>query len=91
MSKDQLHLMLAGQAGQEEPDWEVRELRRQLWRAPELIRLTNPPPRGTQKGDIYSFGLVLYQVVSRRGPWSQCTLSDKGVHNIPYHNHIAIK
>ncbi|CAG2118641.1 unnamed protein product, partial [Medioppia subpectinata] len=26
-----------------------------LWRAPELLRTINPPMRGTQKGDVYSF------------------------------------
>ncbi|CAG2115279.1 unnamed protein product [Medioppia subpectinata] len=26
-----------------------------LWKAPELLRTINPPMRGTQKGDVYSF------------------------------------
>lgn len=38
-----------------------------LWRAPELLRLENPPAQGTQKGDVYSFGIVLQEVALRRG------------------------
>ena len=40
-----------------------------LWKAPELLRCENPPARGTQKGDIYSFGIIMYEIIGRRGPW----------------------
>nr|XP_050030214.1 guanylate cyclase 32E-like [Dermacentor andersoni] len=40
-----------------------------LWRAPELLRSPSPPARGTQKGDVYSFGIVLYEIIGRQGPW----------------------
>ncbi|XP_022249345.1 guanylate cyclase 32E-like [Limulus polyphemus] len=40
-----------------------------LWRAPELLRMLNPPARGTQKGDVYSFGIILFEIVGRTGPW----------------------
>ncbi|XP_044272562.1 guanylate cyclase 32E [Tribolium madens] len=46
-----------------------KNLKRSLWRAPELLRDPSPPPRGTQKGDVYSFGIVLYEIIGRRGPW----------------------
>jgi hypothetical protein len=26
-------------------------------------------PRGSQKGDIYSFGVVLYEIIGRIGPY----------------------
>ncbi|KAH9365008.1 hypothetical protein HPB48_010444 [Haemaphysalis longicornis] len=42
-----------------------------LWRAPELLRMASPPARGTQKGDVYSFGIVLYEIIGRHGPWGQ--------------------
>ena len=42
---------------------------RLLWRAPELLRNPNPPLRGTQTGDVFSFGIILYEIVGRKGPW----------------------
>ena len=46
-----------------------------LYRAPELLRLTDPPLQGTQKGDIYSFGILLYAIHGRQGPFGFTPLS----------------
>lgn len=51
--------------------------KRWLWRSPELLRLTNPPTRGSQKGDVYSFGIVLFEIIGRNGPWGVTSLSNE--------------
>lgn len=53
-------------------------MKRALWRAPELLRAVAPPPRGTQKGDVYSFGIVLFEIVGRIGPWGELNFSNEG-------------
>uniref|UniRef100_A0AAX7TS39 Guanylate cyclase n=1 Tax=Astatotilapia calliptera TaxID=8154 RepID=A0AAX7TS39_ASTCA len=40
---------------------------RKLWTAPELVRIDCPPNCGTQKGDVYSFGVILQEVALLRG------------------------
>lgn len=41
-----------------------------LWVAPELLPLTNiPGTPATQKGDVYSFAIILEEIVTRGGPY----------------------
>lgn len=55
------------------------ELTRSLWRAPELLRDASVSSRGTQKGDVYSFGIILYEVISRKGPWGEMDLTNEQI------------
>lgn len=46
------------------------EVYKKLWCAPELLR-EKGPARGTQKGDVYSFGIILYEIYGRSGPYGE--------------------
>jgi len=53
-----------------------------LWVAPEILRLPHRPTRGTQKGDVYSFGIILQEFHTREGPYSSSYLDPKGNKNL---------
>ncbi|XP_060806014.1 atrial natriuretic peptide receptor 1 isoform X2 [Amyelois transitella] len=40
---------------------------RLMWTSPELLRMADPPPEGSQKGDVYSFGIIMHEIVNRQG------------------------
>lgn len=43
-----------------------------LWTAPELIQkqLDNAKNAASPKGDVYSFAIIVHEIVFRRGPYS---------------------
>ena len=49
-----------------------------LWVAPELLRIPNRSLRGTQKGDVYSFAIILQEFHTREGPYSANFMEPKG-------------
>lgn len=48
-----------------------------LWKAPELVRRPKPY-KGSPKGDVYAFGIILYEIMGRSGPYGPCKLPPKG-------------
>ncbi|XP_068761980.1 LOW QUALITY PROTEIN: atrial natriuretic peptide receptor 1-like [Montipora capricornis] len=50
-----------------------------LWVAPEILRLPNRPTRGTQKGDVYSFAIILQEFHTREGPYSSSYMDPKEI------------
>ena len=50
-----------------------------MWTAPELLREdVDQRVRGSQRGDIYSFGILMYEILCRNGPYGDCHLSPQG-------------
>ena len=59
-----------------------------FWRAPEHIR--NPVVKGSQKGDVYSFGIILHETFGRAGPYGFSNMSPKGKSKWLYEPSIEI-
>ncbi|KAH8395404.1 hypothetical protein KR215_000573, partial [Drosophila sulfurigaster] len=66
-------------AGQDEPNKIELEMKRSLTMAPELLRDALRPARGSQKGDIYSFGILLYEMIGRNGTWGETTYTNEEI------------
>jgi len=49
-----------------------------LWTAPEILRENNPPRRGTQRGDVYSFAIVCYEIMMRTEPFNFDNITPRG-------------
>ncbi|MBV97365.1 Atrial natriuretic peptide receptor 1, partial [Eschrichtius robustus] len=50
-----------------EPEQGYTLYAKKLWTAPELLRMASPPARGSQAGDVYSFGIILQEIALRSG------------------------
>lgn len=51
-----------------------------FWKAPELLR-NDGMIRGNKKGDIYSFAIILFEMIGRKGPYGGIDLEPKGNNN----------
>ncbi|XP_019756594.2 receptor-type guanylate cyclase Gyc76C isoform X1 [Dendroctonus ponderosae] len=52
-----------------ESEEEHQTYRNLLWKAPELLRFPEKFIKGTPQGDVYAFGLILYEILGRRAPF----------------------
>ena len=52
-----------------------------LWTAPELLRLDpkQRPARGTKKADVYSFAIIMQEILFRASPFFQDTGETNGL------------
>ena len=55
-----------------------------LWTAPELLTEPQVKPGRTQKGDVYSFAIIMYEIHGRAGPYGDTYMSPKGKGAGPY-------
>ncbi|XP_076366164.1 receptor-type guanylate cyclase Gyc76C-like isoform X2 [Tachypleus tridentatus] len=58
---------------------EYEHYRNLLWKAPEHLRDPYLHPKGTKEGDIYSFGIILHEIIGRQGPYGGSDLSPKEI------------
>ncbi|XP_064649697.1 atrial natriuretic peptide receptor 1-like isoform X2 [Lineus longissimus] len=49
------------------------------WTAPELLCVAQYPLNGTPKGDIYSYAIILYEIIFRTLPYSTDNLSPREI------------
>lgn len=49
-----------------------------FWKAPEILRNATPSLRGSQKGDVYAFAIILYEIFCRKGPFGMTGFEPKG-------------
>ncbi|RWS29140.1 atrial natriuretic peptide receptor 1-like protein [Leptotrombidium deliense] len=52
-----------------EKNREVTNPRQLFWTAPEHLRDNNPLLAGSKKGDIFSFAIIMQEVITRSGPY----------------------
>ena len=46
--------------------------------AGEILRENNPLLRGTQRGDVYSFSVICYEIMNRSEPYNFDTITPRG-------------
>ncbi|XP_046998481.1 atrial natriuretic peptide receptor 1-like [Schistocerca americana] len=64
-----LHCLRGGVGDESDDQDSYAYWRRLLWTAPELLRMPHRPPEGSQKGDVYSFAIIVHEIITRQGPF----------------------
>ncbi|XP_023239847.1 receptor-type guanylate cyclase Gyc76C-like [Centruroides sculpturatus] len=58
---------------------DYKYFRNLLWKAPEILRNPSEYPKGSQKGDMYAFGIILHEIFERQGPYGSIDLQPKDI------------
>lgn len=53
-----------------------------FWKAPELLRDSSALIKGSQKGDVYAFAIILYEIIGRKGPFGITDIEPKAIHDL---------
>ncbi|XP_045214115.2 receptor-type guanylate cyclase Gyc76C-like [Mercenaria mercenaria] len=48
-----------------------------FWKAPECLK--SSVLKGSQKGDVYAFGIILHEIFGRAGPYGFCNMSPREI------------
>ena len=81
-------LRAASQQGTFDPNSPHTYYQNLLWTAPELLKDQQVLVRGTPKGDVFSFAIILFEIYGRKGPYGTCTYDVKGRHYFTRRNII---
>ena len=62
-----------------------------LWTAPEILRENVPGTQGTQRGDVYSFAVICYEILQRSEPYTLDNVTPRGKIRAGGHYHVTLR